>query len=62
MKLIYVTDVYGRKARINQDDLDGTKILIPLYNQFGTKLSANPKRLKQGEYTHIHRENIAPSK
>lgn len=58
--LVYVCDVYGRRARVCVGDLENAdKIFLPLYNQLGGKLSATPGRAARGRYTHIHRDNIA---
>lgn len=59
--LIYVTDVYGNRIRVARSDLDNPlKNLLPVYNQFGTRLCDsrryNPK--KDGGAAFLHRKNI----
>lgn len=61
MELIYVTDPYGRKVRVNKDDLDNPKRhALPIYNRFGVRITAmrsyDPS--KHGGMTHIIRANI----
>ena len=56
--LIYVTCIYGHRYRISKQDLDNpAKIQLPLFNQFGQRLSQNPKYKVANPVT-IHRNNL----
>lgn len=58
MNLQYVVDVYGKRHRVSVDDLNNeAKIIIPIYNQFGRKVSWND-RSNPGNRA-LHKENIA---
>lgn len=62
MTLVSVTDVYGRRCRIAQEDLDNPdKTQLLIYTRDGRKRSQLANPLKTGAVT-IHRDNIEPRK
>ncbi len=55
--LVYVKDVYGRRARINADHLIQPRgVLLPMYNQYGGRIESH-----RGKIGYIHIENIPPN-
>jgi hypothetical protein len=54
--VVSVTDVYGRRARINLDDYDSGRIQLRLYTRAGKRYEFVPGIR---ESTTIHRDNIA---
>ena len=61
MNLIYITDAYGVRVRIDKDDLDNTRRqMLPIYNSRGIKImdqrTYDPR--KHSGMTHICRANI----
>ena len=61
MNLIYITNAYGDKVRINKDDLDNpSRHSLPIYNQRGVKITDTRTydHRKHSGMTHIIRANI----
>ena len=59
-KFVFVTDVYGKRHRVRQSDLDGDRPVLRLYNQYGERVAsgaalARGNIAKNTEEAHLRR-------
>jgi hypothetical protein len=45
MKLIYVTDTYNRKSRINLTDYDNNVYMLPIYDKSGNRITSDGRNV-----------------